>query len=149
MLKRDLYQSLIQWKNDKNRRPLLLRGARQVGKTFIVKHLGNQEFSNFITLNLERNPEYKEIFNSLLPQEIIERNYWHQALMGDSTDGIKGAKGVGDVKAAKLVDSPWFDWDTYCMQFASHEEAVLSMQLVRLDQYKKGELELWTNTKTQ
>jgi len=84
-----------------------------------------------------------------LPQEIIERNYWHQALMGDPTDGIKGAKGVGDVKAAKLVDSPWFDWDTYRMQFESEELAVLSMQLVRLDQYKKGELELWTNTKTQ
>ena len=73
MLKREIYQSLVEWKADRERRPLLLRGARQVGKTYITQHFGNQEFTTFITLNLERNPEYKEIFSTLIPQEIIEK----------------------------------------------------------------------------
>ena len=64
-MKRDLYEILCQWKKDKNRRPLLVRGARQVGKTFLVNEFGRREFDSLITLNFEKNPEYKEIFNSL------------------------------------------------------------------------------------
>jgi hypothetical protein len=38
-MKRDLYEVLCQWKRDANRRPLLVRGARQVGKTYLVNLL--------------------------------------------------------------------------------------------------------------
>ena len=61
-MKRDIYKSLINWKEDKSRRPLLLRGARQTGKTFIINQFGDKEFDTKITLNFKRNPEYKEIF---------------------------------------------------------------------------------------
>jgi len=73
MLKRKIYKNLLHWKEEKNRRPLLIRGARQVGKTFIINELGKNEFKSFITLNFERNPEYKEIFSVFNPNEIIER----------------------------------------------------------------------------
>ncbi len=72
-MNRDIYSVLVDWKNSKNRHPLLVRGARQTGKTFIVSEFGKQEFSNFTYLNLERNPEYTEIFNTRVPTEIIER----------------------------------------------------------------------------
>ena len=72
-MKRDLYEILCQWKRDKNRRPLLVRGARQVGKTFLVNEFGMREFDSLITLNFEKNPEYKEIFNSLDPRNILEK----------------------------------------------------------------------------
>ena len=72
-MKRDLYEIFCQWKKDKNRRPLLVRGARQVGKTFLVNEFGRREFDSLITLNFERNPEYKEIFNSLEPRNILEK----------------------------------------------------------------------------
>ena len=72
-MKRDIYQVLCEWKNDKNRRPLLVRGARQVGKTYIINEFGQQEFNSIILLNFEKNPEYKEIFNSLDPHDIIEK----------------------------------------------------------------------------
>ena len=71
-MKRDIYKLLIEWKNDEYRRPLLLRGARQVGKTHIVNQFGHDEFETFIDLNFEKNPEYKEIFKSLDPDDIIE-----------------------------------------------------------------------------
>lgn len=72
-MKRDIYTELLQWKDEKNRRPLLLRGARQTGKTFIINEFGKNEFKNFILINFERNPEYKEIFKTRIPAEIVER----------------------------------------------------------------------------
>jgi len=49
-----LYEILYQWKKDRNRRPLLVRGARQVGKTFLVNEFGRREFDSLITLSYER-----------------------------------------------------------------------------------------------
>ncbi len=60
-MKRTLYKSLLKWKTSKNRRPLLIRGARQVGKTFIVNEFGQNEFKSLISLNFERNPEYTRL----------------------------------------------------------------------------------------
>jgi hypothetical protein len=70
---RDIYGNLLEWKDSKIRQPLLLRGARQTGKTFIINDFGNKLFKYFITLNFERNPEYKEIFKTRIPVEIIEK----------------------------------------------------------------------------
>lgn len=61
------------WKDSEGRKPLLLRGARQTGKTFAARAFGAEEFQNTVYLNLERNPELKDIFRTLLPSEIIER----------------------------------------------------------------------------
>ncbi len=72
-MKRDIYKSLINWKNNNNRKPLLIRGARQIGKTFIVNQFGNNEYEDSLTLNFERNPEYKDIFTGFNPKEILEK----------------------------------------------------------------------------
>lgn len=72
-MKRDIYQSLKEWKESNTRRPLLLRGARQTGKTFIVQRFGQEEFEHTIYINFERNPEYKTIFNTFVPIEITEK----------------------------------------------------------------------------
>ena len=42
-MKRDIYKYLQNWKNDNTRRPLLVRGARQVGKTYIINYFGNKD----------------------------------------------------------------------------------------------------------
>ncbi len=72
-MKRDIYKHLCNWKLESNRRPLLLCGASQTGKTFIVSEFGKNEFDSFIMLNFERNPEYKDIFTTNIPKEIVER----------------------------------------------------------------------------
>jgi len=72
-MKRDIYSALVSWKAVKNRQPLLIRGARQTGKTFIINEFGKTEYKSLITLNFERNPEYKDIFVTFDPQEILER----------------------------------------------------------------------------
>jgi predicted AAA+ superfamily ATPase len=72
-MKRDIYATLCKWKDEADRRPLLIRGARQTGKTYIVNEFGQKEFASLIMINFERNPEYKDIFSSYNPAEIIER----------------------------------------------------------------------------
>jgi uncharacterized protein len=70
-MKRIIDLHLRQWKNDPRRKPTLLRGARQVGKTFSVRKLG-QTFESYVEINLERRPELKKIFEvDLIPQRII------------------------------------------------------------------------------
>ncbi|MBR4115162.1 MAG: AAA family ATPase, partial [Bacteroidales bacterium] len=54
MFRRDIILDLQHWANRKNRKPLVLRGARQVGKTSVVQAFGN-EFENYIYVNLEEN----------------------------------------------------------------------------------------------
>lgn len=71
-MKRELYSSLLEWKNRETRKPLILQGARQVGKTFLVKQFAQQEYSQFIYLNFEQDDELKEIFNkSLIPEKLL------------------------------------------------------------------------------
>ena len=72
-MNRDIYKILMQWKAESNRRPLLIRGARQVGKTYLVRYFGKEEFEDYIELNFEKNPEYKDIFTSIDPIEIVEK----------------------------------------------------------------------------
>ena len=60
---RNLYSQLLKWKNSSNHKPLIIRGARQVGKTTLVQEFG-KEFRYFINLNLEKTPD-KNLFAKL------------------------------------------------------------------------------------
>lgn len=68
--KRLIDNSLIEWKNDQNKKPLLLRGARQVGKTSAVRNLG-LSFENFIEINFDENSSIHSIFNGINSVENI------------------------------------------------------------------------------
>lgn len=69
-LLRTLEQSLIEWKSSPIRKPLLLRGARQVGKSFLVKAFAARNFEHLVTINFELTPEFKACFHSLKPEDI-------------------------------------------------------------------------------
>ncbi len=64
-MKRLIDHFLLEWKHKKNHKPLLLRGARQVGKTHAVRVLG-QTFTNFIEINLESNLAARKILAQYL-----------------------------------------------------------------------------------
>ena len=61
-MERSLQQSLITWKNNPKRLPLILHGARQVGKTYIMKWLGQQEFDRYAYFNFDERPELNDFF---------------------------------------------------------------------------------------
>ena len=74
MLKRKIYDRLLDWKKTKSKECLLVKGARQVGKTFIIEHFGKENYSSYIYINFYKNPEHKEIFDgSLEAEEIYKR----------------------------------------------------------------------------
>lgn len=58
--KRDILPELIKWKNSKDRKPLLLKGARQVGKTSLLKEFGKDAFKEVAYFNFEENPGLKQ-----------------------------------------------------------------------------------------
>lgn len=72
-MKRDALQELIIWKTRINRLPLLLRGARQVGKSYLVQEFGAQHFENYVEINFEYQPEAKQYFTSFDPLEIVNK----------------------------------------------------------------------------
>ena len=53
-----------QWKNSPRRKPLILRGARQVGKTWVMKEFGNRYFKNVAYINFDNNSAMKAVFES-------------------------------------------------------------------------------------
>jgi predicted AAA+ superfamily ATPase len=71
-IKRDIDDLLISWKNETQRWPLLIRGARQIGKSYSVTEFGKKEFENLVNINFEQHPKYKTCFDTLDPKEIIE-----------------------------------------------------------------------------
>ncbi|MBQ3265332.1 MAG: ATP-binding protein [Ruminococcus sp.] len=74
MLKRKIYDRLLDWKETKSKECLLVKGARQVGKTFIIEHFGKENYNSYIYINFYKNPEHKEIFDgSLEADEIYKR----------------------------------------------------------------------------
>lgn len=50
-MKREIYNKLKEWQLSSNRKPLIMYGARQVGKTYIIKEFGNHEFENMVYIN--------------------------------------------------------------------------------------------------
>ncbi len=78
MLRRKIYNELLEWKNrrksEQRKECLMVKGARQVGKSFIIREFGKSEYKTFIEINFIKNPEYKSIFDgSLSAVEIFKR----------------------------------------------------------------------------
>ncbi len=72
-MKRKILIMLEEWKNSKNRKPLIINGARQVGKTYSVLQFAKENYENYIYINFEINEIAKNIFaDTLEPKEIIE-----------------------------------------------------------------------------
>ncbi|GHU95398.1 ATPase [Bacteroidia bacterium] len=77
-MQRKILSDLVKWKNSKGRMPLLLNGARQVGKTYIVNEFGKQEYENLVYINLDTNPEVTAIFEGdISPATLISKLEMH------------------------------------------------------------------------
>lgn len=72
IMKRDIYSKLLEWKASSRRKPLLLQGARQTGKTYILKEFARKEYVNAIYCNFEEDPNLHHLFMSdLNPERIL------------------------------------------------------------------------------
>lgn len=63
-MRRKVYVELLKWKENNSRKPLILRGARQVGKTWIMKEFARNEYRNFIYVNCDNEPRVAHLFEN-------------------------------------------------------------------------------------
>lgn len=82
MLKRKIEQTLLEWKNTENRKPLIVKGCRQCGKTFSVLDFAHKNYKNVVYLNFFENPDYASVFAGSL--EIDHIVMMLTALLGSS-----------------------------------------------------------------
>ena len=72
-MNRNAIQELIAWKNSEERKPMVLKGARQVGKTWIMKEFGKTHYNSYVYFNFDEDDELKSIFEiNKNPHRIIE-----------------------------------------------------------------------------
>lgn len=87
MLKRKIMDTLVGWKKEKGKECLLVKGARQVGKTFIIREFAKQNYENVIELNFVTDPKFKRVFDgSLRMDDIIKKITTHT----DSVNFVPG-----------------------------------------------------------
>lgn len=70
-MKRLIYDELLAWKKRERRKPLLLLGARQVGKTYILKAFGEAEFANFVYVNCHKEAYTQQLFRDVDAVRIV------------------------------------------------------------------------------
>ncbi len=73
-MKRLIEDKLLDWKNSRRRKPLILRGARQIGKTWIIKSFGNRYYKNIVTIDFEKERELHSFFEKSLDPKTIKQS---------------------------------------------------------------------------
>ncbi|MCK9218034.1 MAG: ATP-binding protein [Firmicutes bacterium] len=73
-MERLIIQNLLDWKNSKYRKPIILKGVRQVGKTWLLKEFAKCHYENIAYFNFDEHPEYKQFFESTKDVERILQN---------------------------------------------------------------------------
>lgn len=133
----DMYEDKVVWHEDFEADDIVVyfmnRGSKVLAIDKDILGVRTQPIFNY---------KQKRIYQ---PKTILEAEKFtvYQSMMGDSTDGIPGAEGIGEKKAKKLIenDIDVFEW---VQLFGTIENAELSMQLVRMDQIDENiELRLW------
>ncbi len=72
-MRRNAIQELVTWKSSEDRKPMVLKGARQVGKTWLMKEFGQNYYDSYVYFNFDEEDELKSIFEANKnPQRIIE-----------------------------------------------------------------------------
>ena len=74
LLKRKIDSFLLNWKNDPNKKPLIVKGARQIGKTRSIEWFAHKNYKSVIQINFVEQPKYKSIFDDGFEVDRILKN---------------------------------------------------------------------------
>ena len=80
-MEREIIKELINWKKSQNRKPLIVHGARQVGKTYIIKKFGKEHYENLIYVNFETNQE----ISSQISENIDAKLFYGEKILPEKT----------------------------------------------------------------
>lgn len=109
-MRRDRASFLINWLNSSTRKPLIIRGARQVGKTWLIRDLASSQERQLVEFNFEKRPDRESLFSSNDPKEILINI---AASMGSKIDPSKALLFLDEIQAAPhlLEKLRWFAED--------------------------------------
>jgi len=109
-MKRDRSRFLIEWIKSNDRKPLVIRGARQVGKTWIIRELARSQNRQLIEINFEKRPDIQTLFDSNNPSEILANI---ATLTGKSIKPSKSILFLDEIQAVPhlLAKLRWFAED--------------------------------------
>jgi predicted AAA+ superfamily ATPase len=99
-MRRDRASFLIEWLNSSSRKPLVIRGARQVGKTWLIRDLANSQRRRLIELNFEKRPDLASLFLSNDPKEILVNI---AAFTGEKIDPANSILFLDEIQAAPIL----------------------------------------------
>ena len=71
-MKRDATEYLYDWKDRKNRKPLVIRGARQTGKTWLVRDFGKKLYKNYVEINFDKIDNIGKLFDTADVKDIVK-----------------------------------------------------------------------------
>lgn len=133
---REIDRYLQEWKEDKRYKPLLLRGARQVGKSSAVRHLGKR-FKYFVEVNFERDREVASVFRGNLgPKEIALRL---SALYGIPIVPGETLLFMDEIQAcSEAIHSLWFFYEDYPELHVVAAGSLLEFALKRMTSFGVG-----------
>lgn len=127
---------LLEWKNEKRHKPLLLRGARQVGKSSAVRQLG-KAFTHFVEVNFERDREIMSIFaGNLKPQDIASRL---SVFYGSPIIPGKTLLFLDEIQACpEAIHSLWFFYEDYPELHVIAAGSLLEFALKKMSSFGVG-----------
>ena len=92
ILRRKIEGRLLEWKNTPNRKPLIIKGCRQCGKTFSVRQFAEQHYKHVVYLNFFENPQYASVFSGSL--EVNQIVLMLSALLGKAATFVPQQKSL-------------------------------------------------------
>lgn len=133
---RSIDKFLLEWKQESNHKPLLLRGARQVGKSSAIRHLGSN-FKYFVEVNFERDKEIKSVFTgNLKPKDIVTRI---SAFYGVPVVPGETLLFLDEIQAcSEAIHSLWFFYEDYPELHVIAAGTLLEFALKKMESFGVG-----------
>ena len=141
VMKRIIYNDLIEWKNKKVKKPLIIKGARQVGKTYIIREFAKNNYKNLVEINFERDHEFQELFKQTKTAhdllQYFELTYMDIQFDNDTLLFLDEIQACGDAFTALKFLSEDFPCDIIC------SGSMLGVAVASSSSFPVGYVETW------
>lgn len=129
---------MLEWKNARQHKPLLVRGARQVGKSWAVRHLG-ESFDNMVEVNFEKKPDMKSLFEQFA--DVKELTAHIAMAMGTTIEPGKTLLFLDEIQACPAaIKSLWFFKEDYPELHVAAAGSLLEFALKGLSSFGVGRI---------
>lgn len=141
VMKRIIYNDLIEWKNKKVKKPLIIKGARQVGKTYIIREFAKNNYKNLVEINFERDHEFQKLFKQTKTAhdllQYFELTYMDIQFDNDTLLFLDEIQACGDAFTALKFLSEDFPCDIIC------SGSMLGVAVASSSSFPVGYVETW------